>query len=374
VAVKKEKLSGISLLQSVFNHCITNSLPFAAYRIPGEDIIHIIHQQDTAIAPIASLEEMIGEEGFLFHPFIAGEKEPAYLIKADVHASITVAELAHISNLKIADLSGLHKRKVKALGKDDFEKYIAHAKRKIKKGKFEKVVAARCIKKARPDNFNPISIFSKACLQYTSSFVSCVFTKQSGIWLGASPEILLRFENGIFTTYSLAGTKPLDKKTNAEAWGEKEQHEQQVVSNYIESEISSFAGIKLETKGPESVAAGNIMHLRTTFNIRNLPHYSWGELAAKLHPTPAVCGMPKQSAMEFITGQEKDTRAYYSGYLGPVNIEDQINLYVNLRCMEVQQKKLVLHVGCGITAASNADAEWEETKLKSQTMLQLLEN
>jgi isochorismate synthase len=374
VAVKKEE-KGLDtyLLQSVFHHCSKNNLPFAAYRIPGQDAIHIIHQNQSALSPLESINDIKDLSGFLLHPFTVNSNYQAYLIKPDVVLSIPQNQILINYNERF-DSSRLRHRDEKVFSKDDFEEYINSAKREMGNGSFEKIVAARCLKQEPTKDFDPIIVFINACTTYPHTFVSLVSTIETGMWIGASPEILLKFADSTFTTYSLAGTKATDARKDLEHWGKKEQQEQKIVSQFIEKELKSFPEIALSINGPETIEAGNIMHLRTTFNINNLSKDHWPELVAKLHPTPAVCGMPKQAALEFILGHENHTRAYYSGFLGPVNINEQINLYVNLRCMEVQQDQLLVHVGCGITPESEAQAEWDETILKSKTMLKLLDN
>jgi isochorismate synthase len=88
-----------------------------------------------------------------------------------------------------------------------------------------------------------------------------------------------------------------------------------------------------------------------------------------LHPTSAVCGMPKEPALQFILDNEKHSRAFYSGFLGPVNVASETHIFVNLRCMQIYTDKAVLYAGAGITADSDPQKEWEETELKCLTLL-----
>ncbi len=330
----------------------------------------MIFQQSTALNAINGFSELLSEEGFLVAPFCEDETTPMLLIKPDVFGKLKDIEWKH---LQVEQPAYSVKRRVKVMSKKSFRLYVERAKRRIRKNIFEKIVAARSIKTDKPQNFHPISFFETVCKHYEWSFVNCVFIPGKGTWIGASPELLLGFEKGNFSTYSLAGTQPASKRKKDKInWGEKERREQEIVSNYIKGIVQKYPKVKLTLIGPETVTAGNIMHLRTTFLIENMPHFYWTELVDALHPTPAVGGLPKQEALEFIHMHEKKNRAYYSGFLGPVNLNDRIDLFVNLRCMEVQNKKLVLHVGCGITEASETEKEWEETKLKSQTLLRLL--
>ena len=97
-------------------------------------------------------------------------------------------------------------------------------------------------------------------------------------------------------------------------------------------------------------------------------------MLALLHPTSAVCGLPKEPALQFILENEGFDRSYYSGFLGPVNSATGTHLYVNLRCMELLEKEAILYAGAGITAESNPEKEWQETQHKMQTMRRVLSN
>ena len=108
-----------------------------------------------------------------------------------------------------------------------------------------------------------------------------------------------------------------------------------------------------------------------------------------LHPTPAVCGFPKQKAKEFILQHENYNRQYYTGFLGELNLKQSrtrntnrrnvennayavvktySNFYVNLRCMQLKNETALVYVGGGITRDSDPEKEWEETVNKTKTI------
>jgi isochorismate synthase len=91
-----------------------------------------------------------------------------------------------------------------------------------------------------------------------------------------------------------------------------------------------------------------------------------------LHPTPAVCGLPKDKSKAFILDNENYDRTFYTGFLGELNVEDQTDLFVNLRCMEISGSQAHLYMGCGITKESIPEKEWEESCNKSATMKRVL--
>ncbi len=97
-----------------------------------------------------------------------------------------------------------------------------------------------------------------------------------------------------------------------------------------------------------------------------------GDLLKRLHPTPAVCGLPKEKAYRFIQENEGYDRQYYSGFIGWLEPEGKSDLYVNLRCMNILSDRLVLYAGSGLLLSSEPESEWQETEAKMQTMRRLL--
>jgi isochorismate synthase len=175
----------------------------------------------------------------------------------------------------------------------------------------------------------------------------------------------------------VAGTQAYHPGTSLQevAWRQKEIEEQALVSRYI---INCFKKIRLrefEEVGPKTVVAGNLLHLKTTYTV-DMEETQFPLLGSVmldlLHPTSAVCGMPKTPAAAFLNQFEAFDRALFSGYLGPVNINNGTHLYVNLRCMQIQAAKALLYAGAGITEDSVPEREWMETQLKCDTLLEVM--
>ncbi len=200
--------------------------------------------------------------------------------------------------------------------------------------------------------------------------------------MGASPEALVQqTAEGTFKTMSLAGTQKA-KDENGELlpkydirWGQKEIEEQALVSRYI---IECFKKIRLREyleTGPKTVLAGNLYHLRSDFevdtNALNFPELS-SVMLRLLHPTSAVCGVPKIPSLKFISEIEGYDRSFYSGFLGPVQVEGDTNLFVNLRTVRLKDGIATFYAGAGITEDSIPEREWEETELKCDTLLKVI--
>ena len=135
---------------------------------------------------------------------------------------------------------------------------------------------------------------------------------------------------------------------------------------------------ELTVSSPYSVQAGNLWHIKTDIAATIGSDSNLEEIIKVLHPTSAVCGLPKAAAKDFILQNESYDRSYYSGFLGELNIDlatfraEQSDLFVNLRCMKINDKHVELFIGCGITKDSVPEAEFIETVNKSMTMRKLL--
>lgn len=261
---------------------------------------------------------------------------------------------------------------------DEKHRYIQlvqRGKEAIQRGELLKIALSRSREVSLPADFDALQMFDRLCRIYPNAFVSFVSIPGVGRWMGASPETLISMDRkGVFRTVALAGTQVLqpDSSEKDARWTHKEIEEQALVSRYI---VNCFKNIRLreyEEVGPKTVIAGNLMHLRTDFTVDtqavNFPQLGTVMLEL-LHPTSAVCGMPRAAALEFITQNEAYDRRFYSGFLGPVNIDQETSLYVNLRCMHLGEQTARLYAGAGITAESNPEKEWLETEMKYQTML-----
>jgi len=252
----------------------------------------------------------------------------------------------------------------------------------IAQSELDKIVVSRLVETPLPPSFDPVETFARLCERYAHAFVSLVAIPEVGVWIGASPELLLAVEENGLRTMALAGTQAHPHNTTLDAvrWGAKDVEEQALVSDYIRRFFAQAGATNVQEVGPHTVAAGNVVHLQTTFRVPfgAGPHEQTqlAELANgvlhRLHPTSAVCGMPKEKALSFILAHEGYNRRFYSGFLGPVHIEKSSHLFVNLRCMELGADTARLYVGCGITADSAPDAEWQESVLKAQTLLSVL--
>lgn len=353
---------------------------FVAYRNPGETEIKALLQQS---GNTFSAQDFT-EEGFVFAPFDATNK--ALLIpcgEAEIIGSVFLAEDVELI---------FPQKKLEFLPeeKTNHMKLVKNGIKAIKTGKFQKVVLSRKQSVNIPGE-EPWLIFERLLQKYPQAFVYYWHHPESGIWMGATPETLLQVSSNRLTTMALAGTR---KNTGADAvvWGEKEKKEQALVTDFIVAELLPKLQT-LEISKVETVAAGNLWHLKTTISGKLTNVREVKEIVNALHPTPAVCGLPKEAGKRFILKNEAYDREFYTGFLGELNmkykkerssnrknqenkayvaITKRTNLFVNLRCMKLEPPQAHLFVGGGITEGSDPENEWEETVNKAQTMFTAL--
>lgn len=262
--------------------------------------------------------------------------------------------------------------------KESFVQLVNDGIAEIEKGRFEKVVLSRTQVVSLSADFDIGCAFHDLCNLYDNALVSFVSIPDAGSWMGATPELLASVENKkTFRTTALAGTQAYTEGMNLKsvAWTQKDIEEQALVERYI---ISCFKKIRLreyDEHGPRTVVAGNLLHLKSDFTV-DMQATGFPQLGSVmlqlLHPTSAVCGVPLDSSLEFLHQHEGYKRKFYTGYLGPVNFMDSINIFVNLRCLQLVEHKAILYAGAGITQDSVAEKEWEETEWKLNTLLKVL--
>ena len=233
----------------------------------------------------------------------------------------------------------------------------------IKDNKLSKLVISRRKLVAYNDSeINLSQTFLNLCNAYPNAFVY-FFIKNGKCWLGAFSEVLGKFnkKTSQFETMSLAGTIPVD-----ENWTNKEIEEQKPVTDFIKNILKNFSKEVNQSETYDHIS-GNIKHLRTDFKAK-IEGEELENLIAELHPTPAVCGIPKEFCKNAISRFETHPRNLYAGYI-KVETEDDIQYFVNLRCAEFFKNAALIYVGGGITAESSPEKEWQETELKAEAIL-----
>ncbi len=334
------------------------------------------------------------DPGFIVSPFLNDQGNKTQFLKANIlfsAADETIKIDPTLSNEKydlakdLIDAIGsepsdntLHKNKEFTEHEPDFEELVKKGIEEINREKFEKFVPSRTTEIGLTRNFDAVEKIMEIRKAYDGAFCYLLSCPNLGTWMAATPELLIEVvDQRYFKTVALAGTQNLGEGTSLSeiAWTQKEIEEQAMVSRYI---INSFKKIRLrefEERGPKTVKAGNLAHLKTTYSVdmedTNFPQLG-SVMLDLLHPTSAVCGMPLEPSLEFLIDNEGYDRELFAGFLGPVNINNSTNIFVNLRCMQIIGQRGILYAGAGVTDDSIPSKEYKETELKFRTLLNIL--
>jgi isochorismate synthase len=337
------------------------NLPFVIYKKPNEGTIIGLFQKNDTLFQVNDFTE----KGFVFASFDGSQIDVIPENQSD-RISVDYTKKETEIFRKVSVLLNESARK-------DFENLVSKGIQAIENGEFSKVVLSRK-ETIELVHFDWIMAFEKLVNLYPSTFAYCFYHPKVGFWMGATPEQLLKVNETTFETIALAGTQK-ETVSNEVIWHTKEKEEQQYVTDYIVAKLEKVASEVFISK-PYSVKAGSIWHIKTDISGVLNSGSSLQEVVQLLHPTPAVCGFPKDKSKAFILENEHYDRTFYSGYLGELNSgssKDAIShLFVNLRCMEVGDSRANLFMGCGITKDSVPEKEWEESINKSATMRKVL--
>ncbi|MBN1116425.1 MAG: chorismate-binding protein [Bacteroidales bacterium] len=362
-------------ITEILNLCLQKNLTFASFRTPNSIYNQLVVQKGSKLHYILPEDNYNRLSGFLVSPFDEMNCCKSFLIEPDIYikGDPSESDFNEIHALESLPVLSDESHIPEEVSHSEYLKQLNKITDSIQTGKFEKVVLSRVkiIKGNFIDKLN--KIYFKLCDSYPNAFVY-IFNAGAHLWIGATPEPLLKAENGYMQTVSLAGTRSYsEKNTNIGAWNSKERLEQEYVTRYIAKVLSRFNLKNVELEGPYTKKAGNLIHLRTDFSFNSAElKDKLGAFLSELHPTPAVCGMPKQDCVLLLRKLEKHKREYYSGFLGPIGIKGQWSLFVNLRCMRVLANNLALFIGGGITADSVPEDEWQETEIKAETLLSVI--
>ena len=365
---------------------ISEKKAFVVYRKPGNTLVEAYLQDSKE----TYFTKDLSESGFVFAPF--NSEAETYIIPSEESERIEYEFLAVDSNLKMDEGPNSIDFEYMEETQKRHENLIQKGINRIKDGDFKKVVLART-EKVQVYDPDPIRILKNLLNKYPQAMVYLWFHPETGYWLGATPETLLKVERNRFDTMALAGTRVFQGETDVE-WESKEVEEQLFVTDYILETLEDLPGIQnIQASRPYSARAGNLLHICTDIRGQLKNPEDLNQLIKALHPTPAVCGLPKQKALNFILENEEHSREFYAGYLGELNVKKeqkrssnsnnqenqqfvaiskQTELFVNLRCMKLKDGNARIFVGGGVTKDSNAADEWMETVNKSQTMKAVL--
>jgi menaquinone-specific isochorismate synthase len=203
------------------------------------------------------------------------------------------------------------------------------------------------------------------------------FGFQDKFFFGASPENLLSIKNNILYTEALAGSikrssnKLIDKRLSSSLLNsKKDTTEHQLVSEYIVKCLKKYSQ-NISHLPMKIKKLKNIQHLYTPIKARLKRNICLSEIIFDLFPTPAVCGKPKSQALKILNEIENFDRGLFTGLIGWFNFDGIAEYSVAIRSALIQKNRIFIYAGCGIVEGSNEEAEFQETKIKMETIKSL---
>ena len=342
-------------LEEVFRKLLSAGQAFVFFRLPKKKTVHCHFQDDASL----TFTDDLKIKGFLMSRF--DSPLPAAYISNKNHLKFEYEPPSFEPKDQIASIHSKNKT--------SFVNMVNITKKAIASGRLKKlVVASKITINQKVEN---LQFFSHLLTLYPNAMVYFWHHPKGETWIGASPEQLFSVQSGRLITMALAGTLPYNIHEVYD-WGDKEKKEQGWVKETLQRNLEDFfPSSVLQCSETYTRRAGNLVHLCNDLSVE-AQNINPTLLLKKLHPTPAVGGIPVDEGMRFLADHENLDRAYYTGFFGPVMGEDQIDLFVNLRCAKIISKGIVLYVGAGITEDSEPEKEWEETLNKSKTLLAAL--
>ncbi len=257
---------------------------------------------------------------------------------------------------------------------------VAEALAAIGRAELEKVVVARDLRSRADRPLSAAAVLEALARRHPACTIFGV-ALGNAVFLGASPESLVRLEQGVVRADALAGSAPRGGSAEADARlarrlreSKKEQSEHAVVVRAIRAALEPLCAALQVPESPEVSRLAGIQHLHTPVSgrLRNDLPFPLFALAERLHPTPAVAGAPRPAALAWLRRHEELERGWYAGLVGWVDECGEGELTVALRSALLEGREARLFAGAGIVAGSEPFAELRETELKLRPMLAAL--
>ena len=265
------------------------------------------------------------------------------------------------------------------------EEYIAGVVKLVelmKSSPLEKAVLARAIDLKTQHKINIIDLFYQLLASNPDGYTFALAQnpKQSGWFMGASPELLVAKQNEYLFSHPVAGTlarhtdPALDQQQAKKLLAsQKDQHEHAVVIEAIADQLSPLCKTLNIPKSPSLIKTEAVWHLATKIQgTLKDPEQHIFDVVSILHPTPAVCGQPAPMARQLISELEPFNRNLFAGTMGWCDARGNGAWAVNVRCGRIFDHYARLYAGAGIVEASQPTNELSETIVKFKTMLNAL--
>jgi isochorismate synthase len=254
---------------------------------------------------------------------------------------------------------------------------VGEAVRAVRRGAFRKIVLARAVRVriVRPE---PGAVLRRLRAEYPGCTIFAV-SRGGRCFLGATPEQLVQVRGEQVHTSAVAGSAPRGATEDEDRrLGEmlrsntKDRIEHAIVVEALREVLSDVCDDLSVADAPELLRVSNVQHLFTPIQGRLRDRLNILQLVERLHPTPAVGGVPQQAALRWIREHEGLERGWYAGPVGWIDGNGEGEFAVAIRSAMLHDGEALLYAGCGIVADSDPDPEYAESALKLRPLLSAL--
>ncbi len=255
------------------------------------------------------------------------------------------------------------------MGRAQWLEDVRRAQAAIAGGRFDKVVLGRAadVHAAPGRRFEPQAVAEALRRQHPDAHLFVIPTGADAAFVGATPELLARLRGRQLTTHALAGPAPVGQG-EALLRSPKDLHEHGLVVQALVAGLASLCETLETPRRPRLRAAGSVVHLETPVSGVLRDGVGLLDVAAALHPTPALAGWPAPSSRAWVHERTHHPDALYRGLVGRVAPSGDGELHAAIRMAHVGPHRARLWAGAGIVAASVPETEWDETEWKLGTL------
>jgi menaquinone-specific isochorismate synthase len=400
--IKFEGINRFSKAQIFIKSCLSNtivngnsSLPFSGPHFFCSFSFFENHRTSEALFPAATI--------FLPRWQISLSKNTCTLVaNIEINSQVNLELLSERLSNQIKRISWSDRRlytinetarnkfiKQNLKNEEHFKSSVFSALNSIQNHQINKIVLANAIDVVSPLPFHLINSLDNLRSRYPDCYVFSTSNGKGQNFIGASPERLISIHNRQLVTDALAGSAPRGKTATKDAQlayqllsSEKEKREHRFVLDFISERLAELGLIPLMLPTPQLLQLSNIQHLWTPIQAQLPTDIHPLEIVAKLHPTPAVAGVPTKIAQEQILALETFDRSLYAAPLGWVDYQGNCEFIVGIRSALIESEKpsqllaksyrARLYAGAGIVAGSDPNKELAEIQLKLQALLKAL--
>ncbi len=242
----------------------------------------------------------------------------------------------------------------------------------------EKVVLVRRTDVTFPKPPTPFTFIRRFRAMKSSAYFFCFQFSRASAFIGSSPECFFMRSGREVMGEALAGTRPRGQTTEEDRAlkallldSPKDRHEHKLVQDHVRKALRPLCSTLASDAAPAVYQLVLVQHLLQTTRGSLKPGVSDWQLLSALHPTPAVGGVPPDTALDLIRKLEPFDRGWYAAPVGMIS-RDHVTLAVGIRSGLLHNRTLSLYCGAGIVASSDPDSEWEETEAKLANFLHVV--